>query len=115
MNESFPALMVVRTGQKEEIRREHSKKSSRVERTCHKSKQVIWLYYFTGELLDLKHGSLLASKLELTTVFLIALVKAVRGSVTLPAAWDALPIATHEVSRNVTFGGEVIPREQLAL
>lgn len=108
--------MALRTGKKRRNKKGTlcRKKSSRVERT-YKSKQVIWLYYFTGELLDLKHGWLLASKLELTTVFLIALVKAVRGSVTLPAAWDALPISTHEVSRNVTLGGEVIPREQLAL
>lgn len=98
-------------GQEKKKRR---RKSSRVAR-AYSSKQVMWLYYFMGALLDLKHGSILASKLELTTVFLIALVKAVRRSVTLPAAWDALPISTHEVSRNVTLGGEVIPREQLAL
>lgn len=68
-----------------------------------------------AELLDLKQGSIIVSKAELTTVFLVTLVITFRLSVTLPAAWDALPISTHEVSRNVALGGEVIPREQLAL
>lgn len=51
----------------------------------------------------------------LTTAFLVALVKAVGQSVTLPPARDALPISAHEVPRDVALGGEVIPREQLAL
>lgn len=66
-------------------------------------------------LLDLKQDSIIVSKAELTTVFLVALVIAVRLPVTLPASGDALAISTHEVSRNVALGGEVIPREQLAL
>lgn len=51
----------------------------------------------------------------LTTAFLIALVKAVGQSVTLPPPWDTLPISTHEVSRDVALCGVVIAWQQLAL
>lgn len=56
-----------------------------------------------------------ALRLDLRTAFLVTLVEAVGQSVTLPPARDALPIAAHEVSRDVALGGEVIPWEQLAL
>lgn len=78
--------------------------------------------------MDPKHEEIILSKLcrygngkfkifkrGLTTASLIALVEAVRESVTLPPAWHTLPISTHEISRNVALCGGVIAWQQLAL
>lgn len=51
----------------------------------------------------------------LTAFLLVTLVEAVRQPVTLPGARDAPPVAAHEVTWDVAFVGEVVPREQLAL
>lgn len=51
---------------------------------------------------------------KLTAFLLITFVKAVWQSITLPGSWDAAPITAHEISRNITFICEVIPRQQLA-
>lgn len=52
---------------------------------------------------------------SLTAFLLITVIKAIRQPVTLPGPWDTAPVTAHEVSRNVAFICEVIPRQQLAL
>lgn len=51
---------------------------------------------------------------SLTAFLLITVIKAIRQPITLPSSWDTAPITAHEVSRNVAFICEVIPRQQLA-
>lgn len=52
---------------------------------------------------------------SLTAFLLITVIEAVWQPITLPGPRDAAPVTAHEVSRNVAFIGEVIPRQQLAL
>lgn len=52
---------------------------------------------------------------SLTAFLLITVIKAVGQPITLPGPWDTAPITTHEVSGNVAFIREVIPRQQLAV
>lgn len=56
-----------------------------------------------------------ALRLHFGAALLVALVEAVRQPVALPPPRDALPVSTHEIPRDVALGGEVIPREQLAV
>lgn len=52
---------------------------------------------------------------SLTAFLLITVIKAVWQPITLPGPWDTASIAAHEVSRNVAFIREVIPRQELAV
>lgn len=55
------------------------------------------------------------SKFSILTAFLlITFIKAVRQPITLPGSWDTASITAHEVSRNITFICEIIPRQELA-